>query len=310
MCNQWLSETEGLGETSITMWVSNHKEVTEFSNLFQMSIWKKMTDNHLWISTVIRPTRSSFSRTQRVSCCITVLFLSMLSDAMFYQTDENVERPTLLEIGKLRFSLHEVWVSCISLLIVMPIITVITQIFQRIKSSETKVTVIPIKDEQRNTIQTNDGVSLYEVDKKYKKRNSIESLDSGVDFGASITNGEEQMDDGFEDSMNWRLKHLYKSMISFAQIKTPDHVNKERKVIDNNEKGLPRWCLGIAWLLVILGIIVPAFCVLLYSMEWGYDKARSWLAAFFLSIIESILMMDPIKVLIFIRMIFENKITG
>ena len=45
----------------------------------------------MWLSVVSRPTRSSFSRVQRVSCCVSLLFLTMITNCMFFQGDDNQE---------------------------------------------------------------------------------------------------------------------------------------------------------------------------------------------------------------------------
>ena len=52
---------------------------------------KKLTNDHMWLSVVSRPTRSSFSRVQRVSCCVSLLFLTMITNCMFFQGDDNQE---------------------------------------------------------------------------------------------------------------------------------------------------------------------------------------------------------------------------
>lgn len=44
--------------------------------------------------------------------------------------------------------------------------------------------------------------------------------------------------------------------------------------------------------------VVPAFFIILYSMEWGRDRSNEWLASIVLSLVQSILVIDPIKVLI------------
>jgi len=42
--------------------------------------------------------------------------------------------------------------------------------------------------------------------------------------------------------------------------------------------------------------VVPAFFVLLYSIEWGKQKSEEWLTTFLMSVFESILFVDPIMV--------------
>jgi hypothetical protein len=43
---------------------------------------------------------------------------------------------------------------------------------------------------------------------------------------------------------------------------------------------------------------VPAFFIILYSMEWGKDRSNAWLATMMLSFFQSVLVVDPVKVFI------------
>ncbi len=65
--------------------VAGREQVTEFSHLFSTNSRRNLADRHLWFSVFLRPPRSRFTRVQRVSCCMAVLCLSMLTNAMYYQ---------------------------------------------------------------------------------------------------------------------------------------------------------------------------------------------------------------------------------
>ncbi|WAR15128.1 PK1L2-like protein [Mya arenaria] len=57
-------------------------------------------------------------------------------------------------------------------------------------------------------------------------------------------------------------------------------------------------CIYFAWALFIVGTIVPAFFVLLYSMQWGKQKSEEWLTCFLMSMFESMMLVDPFMVLL------------
>ncbi|XP_052820375.1 polycystic kidney disease protein 1-like 2 [Mya arenaria] len=61
---------------------------------------------------------------------------------------------------------------------------------------------------------------------------------------------------------------------------------------------LPWWCIYFAWALFLAGTIVPAFFVLLYSMQWGKQKSEEWLTCFLMSMFESMLLVDPFMVVL------------
>ena len=72
--------------------VAGTRELTAFKHLFSGSVRKKLTNDHLWVSVVSRPTRSNFTRVQRISCCVALLYLTMITNCMFFKSEENVER--------------------------------------------------------------------------------------------------------------------------------------------------------------------------------------------------------------------------
>lgn len=67
-------------------------------------------------------------------------------------------------------------------------------------------------------------------------------------------------------------------------------------ILDTDETILPFWCVYIAWILVAAASIIPAFFIMLFSMEWGKQKSELWLSRFFLSFFESSFLLDPLKV--------------
>ncbi|XP_078674288.1 polycystin-1-like protein 2 [Branchiostoma floridae x Branchiostoma belcheri] len=82
--------------------------------------------------------------------------------------------------------------------------------------------------------------------------------------------------------------------------------NKKRK-----QSGLPHWCVYIGWVLVFLSATGSAFFVILYSMEWGAEKSGEWLTSILLSIFQSVLLVQPLKVLLLGLLIaFIFKKTG
>ena len=68
-----------------TIPVAGQGDVTAFGALFATATRKRLTDSHLWVSVMSRPTRSNFTRVQRVSCILSLLFTTMIANAMFYK---------------------------------------------------------------------------------------------------------------------------------------------------------------------------------------------------------------------------------
>lgn len=60
---------------------------------------------------------------------------------------------------------------------------------------------------------------------------------------------------------------------------------------------LPHWVIYIAWTLVVLTMLASALFLFLYSVEWGKEKSEEWMTTFFLSFFQSVLVVQPLKVL-------------
>ena len=55
----------------------------------------------------------------------------MITSAMFYKSEDNVERPQVLRLGPLSFSIQELFVSIITVIIVLPVNLLVLQLFRK-----------------------------------------------------------------------------------------------------------------------------------------------------------------------------------
>lgn len=81
--DQWLAVDFGDGQIERLLPAASREELVNFQYLFYSSTKKDMTDGYLWFSLVSRPTRSRFTRVQRLSCCLALLFATMIANAMW-----------------------------------------------------------------------------------------------------------------------------------------------------------------------------------------------------------------------------------
>ncbi|CAD5121089.1 DgyrCDS9629 [Dimorphilus gyrociliatus] len=122
-----------LTETNPCLYVSTieGKEILKSSRLWPMWLRRKLTDDHLWISVLSRPTRSVFNRLQRASCCLSLITTSMLASAMFYRTTKDESADSVIKFGPLKFSLQQLWIGAMSGLVVVPVNLLIVTIFRK-----------------------------------------------------------------------------------------------------------------------------------------------------------------------------------
>ncbi|CAH1263346.1 PKD1L3 [Branchiostoma lanceolatum] len=222
-CQRWLAVEMEDGKVDRFLSAAGRDELTNFSSVFQTKTRQDISDGHLWFSVASRPTRSHFSRVQRASCCLSLVFLTMIANAMFFRTDDSVKQQ-VYRLGPLVFTPSKLWISFASTLIVFPVNFIIVYVFRKSRP---------------------------------KPRTKPSS----------------------------RTEDLYKVKHSRPQ--------------GQKQSGLPHWCVYIGWVLVFLSAAVSAFFVILYSMEWGAEKSGEWLTSILFSIFQSVLVIQPIKVIIF-----------
>ena len=90
-----------------------------------------MSDDHLWFSVIARPPESRFTRLQRVSCCLCLLFSSMLANAMFYERTPEGTGSGSLEFGPFALTPEQIYVGVIANLIVFPINFILVFMFRK-----------------------------------------------------------------------------------------------------------------------------------------------------------------------------------
>lgn len=192
------------------------------------NIKRKLFDDHLWLSIGYRKTRSTFTRVQRLSCCLSILYLTMVANAMFYgSADENTTQ-SAITIGPISITVTQLYTSLMSSLIVVPPVVIISTIF-----------------------------SKRDTDRKVRSKNKKGKLVSGYDVAKT------------------RSGKVVK-------------IKKKRK--------LPYWFVFVAYVLVFFSVASGAFFTILYAFEWGKDKSEAWLVTFLMSFVQSVLLIQPLKV--------------
>ncbi|XP_052068761.1 uncharacterized protein LOC127708011 isoform X2 [Mytilus californianus] len=232
LCDQWLSLDYDDGCIDCAIPVSDELDKHKFSFLFNEKTRQNTTDNHLWLSVAIRPEDSNFTRIERLACCLTLLFLTMISNAMFYGQSTG----SRFSIGPITLSLSVIYISLISAIIAAPPIFLVTYMFRSSRPHPT--------NEKKHLTNT--------------KANHERTLKS----------------------------------------KTDEENNPNADVTDDPQFSLPFWCRYVAWGIVTLAVFVSGFFLILYSMEWGQTKSEEWLLCFFMSFIESMLLVDPLKIIL------------
>ena len=139
VCNRWLDVAEDDGLIKRKLEVARKEDLVQFDFLFAQTARKNLYDGHLWFSIFTRPPRSTFTRCQRLACCLTLLMTTMLSGAMFYRGPEDAGPPeNALHLGPITISLDQIRISVTSTLVVVPVNIIIVNLFQKARPKEDK----------------------------------------------------------------------------------------------------------------------------------------------------------------------------
>ena len=264
ICNKWLAVEKDDGSTDRLLPVAGLDEATEFSHLFQQTTQKNLADGHLWFSVFMRPPRSRFTRVQRVSCCMALLYLSMLVNAMWYERVPPKPSSSALNIGPFALSPEQIGVGFMSNLIVFPATFLMIILFRKSRLRTLRPSRIQeaLKKQgiltRQSSMKSNDG--------KFSKFSSATTL-------VSVDSKDKTSDTENKKTEKKRLKKKSKTM-------------------------LPWWCRYVAWALCILSIVVSIFFLWAYGIQFGDEKTRKWITSLIISFFASILVTQPIKVFV------------
>ncbi|XP_066275245.1 polycystin-1-like protein 2 [Branchiostoma lanceolatum] len=132
--NIWFAVEEGDGKVERVLPVATDKQLTRFKTLFSSRTSRDFRDGHLWYSVIGRPVHSTFTRVERISCCLSLLLCAMVANIMFFGKGETYHRPPPLDIMGFQVQLPISWAEVIigveSALLVFPVNLMIVQIFR------------------------------------------------------------------------------------------------------------------------------------------------------------------------------------
>lgn len=112
---------EGDGSLERVIAVAGADEIKSFNHLFFSTTQKNITDSHIWFSIFIRPPKSRFTRCQRLSCCLTLLYCTMVTNAMFYEVGGSADPSSTLQLGPLQFNKAQIGIGIITSLVIFPV---------------------------------------------------------------------------------------------------------------------------------------------------------------------------------------------
>eukprot|EP00058_Branchiostoma_floridae_P016495 XP_002601983.1 hypothetical protein BRAFLDRAFT_98933 [Branchiostoma floridae] len=294
LSNRWLAVDEDDGKIERLIPTAGEEEMTKFRNVFFAKSSRDMNDGHLWFSVAGRPARSPFTRVQRLSCCLTLLYSTMLTNIMFFGRGDDFDPPEPLRIAGLEIdppiSLPQLMIGIQSAVIILPVNLLIVFLFRNSgarapkKSSSKKMDSEPDKS----------FLKLLQQNPRKKKTFTSNNPDT-----PSFWYAKEKSVLGNSSTDN---------KLSVLQ-STVDHdvegsSKKEEKDNDEPKKSsLPWWAVFVGWLMVWAASFVAAFFTVLYTLSFGKAKAEAWVFTFVTSFVTDLFLVQPFKLML-VAMLF------
>lgn len=281
VCDQWLAVEEGDGAVDRRLKQATKEELTKFNILFVNATRKNLLDGHLWLSVFTRPPKSTFTRVQRLSCCLSLILTTMLANLMFYQAgaDDTSTSDQSIHIGPFIFSVRQIMIGVQSSFVVLPVNMIIVSIFRKLKPKEDN-------SKSKKYEQVEEETSYSNLDLTNAEPSGNVDPNSQV---ANINSTEDSRDYSVKKTFNW------KTLLSI--IKKDDDSDYEQK--KSKKKFLfPYWCIYIAYVLVAVSSLTCGFFCMLYGFEFGKEKSEKWLTSMLVSFFQSVVVIQPFKVLL------------
>lgn len=152
MCDQWLDYDTG--DTKVDRVLDAEREMRPLTEIVTYTA----VEHHLWLSVFMRPMRSNFSRLQRLSCLLGLIYITMIICTMIIKTPDTHTNLHQVTIGVFRFSLENFEAALVAVSISTLIIWLVVFFF---------------KNSQHAKSSNFDGPFL----RAYRKLNSKVSLD-------------------------------------------------------------------------------------------------------------------------------------
>ena len=136
--NDWLALDRGDGKIDKIFISLVGNEERTFSQRMYLRGNKSLNEDHLWMSVFLRQPHSRFGRKERVGVWAAFLYLSLLVNALWYQSEEDSSRNGYYDFGLLSLSLNLLYIGILVLVLVLPFTTILSCIFKRARPRNLK----------------------------------------------------------------------------------------------------------------------------------------------------------------------------
>ncbi|XP_055507888.1 polycystin-1, partial [Leucoraja erinacea] len=157
LVNDWLAVdkdgNEGLVEKEVL--AASESKLRDFSRIFTAEIQRGFSEGHIWLSICDRPPRSCFTRVQRVTCCLVLVFLCFCASVVWYGVISDTSVSDLPVSALVPLSGESVAAGIVSCIIIYPIYLIIILLFRK---SRSRATMTDSGPHESNVLEIDDYV--------------------------------------------------------------------------------------------------------------------------------------------------------
>lgn len=210
--------------------------------------------------------------------------------------------------------MQELYISFVSSLVILPLNLVVDQLFRRSKPTSHKTDTAFLGPLEKQTTSGSSG-NKQQDENIQAIRSRIFQVTECPDVSRcfedeNLKNSDNQNNPNDHGTEQGQDRSLITATEAIKNSCEQSSSNEAEKAVVSGVPGsrssskrkrgrrlmLPHWCVYIAWLLVATMSGVSTFITFSYSMEWGREKSIAWLSAMFLSVGQSIMLVQPFKV--------------
>ena len=164
--DSWLAVESDDGQIERLLAVAGEKELKKFHLVFASTVSQGLLDGHIWFSVFLRPKESSFTRVRRISACLALIFLTMLTNAMFFGAGDVPGNRKILWLGNFKINMTGIIIGIQSSIIVIPPSVIIIEIFRRLRPPNKKKSKLSrrLSEDEENVLTEDDATSLSSQD--------------------------------------------------------------------------------------------------------------------------------------------------
>nr|KAG5687377.1 hypothetical protein BaRGS_019881 [Batillaria attramentaria] len=306
----WLSLQVEDGKLQKEICATDPEELHSFSRVFTASLANGWGERHMWLSVLNRPDHNRFTRVQRVTCCVTLIYLYMFINAMWYGLVKD-QADAADSLTWDAFGWEEVIIALVSVVVVFPIALVLICVFKRSRSKpdmfkqalrpqsaqtleiEAMCDMSQYGGSLRAMTPNDDWMTLFE------RESTTESIPGSVHCIQRTQN------------LMWSQENILKSwpekLPSFAEEEKEKSTSNKpsanrMQVLDPHaeETGcrLPWFCVYIGYAVCAGLSLISVIMVLLYGYNFGPAIALKWLLSLVLTFLISAFVLEPLKVVL------------